>query len=62
MSIAKWDRHLFVFDDYEFSYESGSLLGLVEETTARGWAPRKVFVANGGLLPTRFEVSFNRAS
>ena len=61
MSIVKDNRHLFVFDEYEFSYESGSLLGLVEETSERGWAPRKVFVANGGLVPMRFEVSFNQA-
>ena len=49
---------LFVFDEYVPSYESGTLLGLIEQSDAIGWAPRQVFVANGGLMPIRFNAIY----
>ena len=62
MSIVHESRFLFVFDPHEPDYTSGKQIGLIEERSARGWAPRKVFAANGGLVPTRFQVFYNKAS
>ena len=61
MSIVHESRFLFVFDLHEPDYTSGKQIGLIEERSARGWAPRRVFVANGGLVPTRFQVFYNKA-
>jgi len=52
IAIEYDNRYLYVFDDLVENYKSGMQLGLIEEPTIRGWAPRKVLVANGGLLPT----------
>ena len=62
MSIVHESRFLFVFDPHEPGYTSGKQIGLIEERTARGWAPRRVFAVNGGLVPTRFQVFYNKAS
>ena len=53
------DQYLYIFDNYIPTYESGTLLGLLEEATALGWAPRKFFAANGGLMPTSFKAIYN---
>ena len=53
--------YLYVFDDYIPTYESGEPLGLIEEQTAVGWGPRVFFVANGGLMPTRFNTIYTGA-
>ena len=62
MRIVYENRFIFVFDKQKHHhYKSGDELGLLEEKSALGWAPREVFVANGGLVPTRFEVFYNQA-
>ena len=55
------NRALYVFDDYELSYESGMKLGLIEENSVTGWTPRKFFVANGSLMPTLFNSIYQYA-
>jgi len=54
--------YLLVFVEDHWVYSSGDLLGLTEEPTARGWAPRSFFVANAGLLPTEFYVAWQQSS
>ena len=56
------NKYLYLFDDLADTYESGKPLGLIEEQTALGWGPREFFVANGGLMPTRFNSVYNEAA
>ena len=54
MQLQYDNQFLFVFDEFVPKYESGTLLGLVEQSDEVGWLPRRFFVANGGLMPLRF--------
>ena len=54
MAIDYDNQYLYIFDEIIPTYESGIELGLLEENTALGWAPREFFVANGGLMPASF--------
>ena len=61
VAINSTDPYLLVFDDANAQYESGSLIGLIEEDTYFGWAPRQVFIANIGLVNSDFLVTFDAA-
>ena len=51
-----------VFDLHNTTeYESGQALGLLEEPSWNGWAPRTFMVANGGLMPAQFNVIYETA-
>ena len=54
VAIEYDNQYLYIFDEFIPTYESGIELGLLEENTALGWAPREFFVANGGLMPASF--------
>ena len=62
LAIEYDNPFLFVFDEKELIYESGTSLGLIEEPTREGWQQRELFVANGGLMPTQFNAVFNGAA
>ena len=42
-------------------YQSGTPLGLLEEPSWNGWAPRTFMVANGGLMPAQFNAIYEAA-
>ena len=44
--------YIMVFDEYDWIFLSNDYLGLLEESSVLGWAPRTFLVANAGLMPT----------
>ena len=62
LTIESNDPYLLVFDDYILEYETNTALGLVEVDSYIGWEPRQVFIANIGLVPSEFQVSFDAGS
>lgn len=61
LAINSTDPYLLVFDDSDTQYVSGDLIGLIEEDSYFGWAPKSVFVANIGLVNSDFVVTFESA-
>ena len=61
VAIEYDNQYLYIFDEMVPTYESGMELGLIEEETSLGWAPREFFVANGGLMPASFKSIYQSA-
>ena len=54
-------QDLLVFDDIDYTYESGVNLGLINDDERYGWKDRTIFVANAGLDNIEFDAVFTAA-
>ena len=61
VTIQYDNPYLMVFDDTKIDFATDDRVGLIEEPTQSGWAPRTFLVANAAPFPTQFNAIYDGA-
>ena len=61
VTIQYDNPYLMVFDEINTDFVSNDKLGLIEEASQDGWAPRTFLVANAGVTPVQFNAIYDSA-